>query len=180
MGLKKRITQERKVISRVDSSLALLPADTIKGYWKSLDIEDIGDLGALIEPPTVWTIRPMLAKYAHLDQGHGNNNAASLWQIFSLHVTGCDDPSLQLSYEPFGDVQMLSESVREQIPEDWIADIANMVIQLANSDGTHVPFDVQATLVAITSDHRIKANVRKPPANNAPSEDASDSDSATS
>jgi hypothetical protein len=180
MGMKKRITSNRRVISRVDRSLTGLDIKTIRDYALSLDIESLGDISQLIEPPTIWTISPLKAKYAHLDMGEGQNNSQSFWNIFALHVVGCEDRDVVLEWEGAGDSKSLTDAVREQIPEDYIRDIAQMIIQLANGDGTYVPFDVQAGYSAIMSAHRVKAKVQRPPAiaaSSAPSEDAKTNDS---
>jgi hypothetical protein len=181
MGMKKRITRDFTVVARVDESLRSLDAETFSKYCEQLDMKLLGDLAKMPEPPTVWTITPLKAKYAHLDMGD-ENDAASWWSIFRLHVVKVNDPSIPWEKEDWGGGKALADSVREEIPEDFIRDLAQIIIQLAHGDGTYVPFDVQVGLRAITSNHRIRAKAQKPPvttASPAPSEDAPTKNSDT-
>ncbi|MHC4575096.1 MAG: hypothetical protein ACYS76_13355, partial [Planctomycetota bacterium] len=163
MGMKKRITGDRTVVARVDESLRALDAETFSRYCETLDMKLLGDLSQMPEPPTIWTIEALKAKHAHLDMGD-DNSAASWWNIFRLHVKAVDDGSAPMDTEDFAGEKALTDAARDYIPEDFIRDIAQIIIQLAHGDGTYVPFDVQVGLRAITSNHRIRAKAVKPPA----------------
>ena len=156
MGMKKRITDKKTVIARCDRSLTLVPQETLKKYFETLDIDVLGPLPSLIEPPTLFAIMPLKARWAHLDRGT-DNTAADYWQIFALHVERIDGAEIALEFDGQGDFKALTESVREQIPEDYIRDIAQMIIQLANGEGNHVPFDVLVGLSGTISARRANA-----------------------
>ena len=157
MGMKKRIVEVRDVIPRCDRALTLLPQETIRKYSQELDISILGDPANMLEMPAIVSIAPLKARWAHLDRGT-DNTASDYWAIFALHVQAIKgNAQVDMEWTGEGDFRALTDKVHEQIPEDVIRDVAQMIIQLANGEGTHVPFDVLVGLSATISARRMTA-----------------------
>jgi hypothetical protein len=184
MGMKRRITAERKVISRVDPSLNVCSMSDVAAYSKSLNLDDLGKLPGYYDSPTYFHILPLKARWSSLDRGN-ENTSDDLWAIFSTHVTRIEGVDFEIEFDGSGEHKHIKDECREFIPDDFMRDIAQMIIQLANGEGTHVPFGVRDGLSAIIRGNRAMARPQRPPAKEAEEaaphsgEDVKDSDSAT-
>jgi hypothetical protein len=132
--IKRRITEQRRVVSHFDEALAHVPMDQLKAYSKSLDIEDLGDLRGLKERPTVFTVRPLTVKYEHL--AFDIQTGIDFWGIFSTHVTAVTDLPFELTF--IDDV--INEKHRSEFPPRIVQDIASIVVTLSNNNGESIPF----------------------------------------
>ena len=179
MTLPKRLTKPRKLIARVDPALANVDFKTLGEYFRTLDIETLGDLTSLQPKPTIFTVQPLKTNYSSLDKGLDKDGkdlctADDLWAIFATHVFECDDKSVDFSTEGDGKYKHLKDEVREQFFETYITDIANMIRQLANGDGNTVPFAPPVGIAEKIFNQRMQCARSRVP--NVPLEDAKAND----
>jgi hypothetical protein len=133
------------LIAPQDPSIKNLNFTTLGNYFRTLDIEELGDLSKLPDKPLIFTVNPLKANYASLDKGfdsQGNDlcTADDLWAIFATHVFELDDKTYDMSTEGDGKYKHLKDDCRDQFFEWEIRGIANCIRQLANGDGVTIPF----------------------------------------
>jgi len=138
MAIPKRITESRWLVSRIDPELIDVDLKLQRDYWKTLDIDKLGDIKDL--DLTKVKVKPLLAQYGNLNSD--DRSAMDDWLIFSFHVEEISDPIYKLEFEGIGDNKYISADIRNQFPESFIKDIADMICQLANGDGVRIPFAI--------------------------------------
>jgi hypothetical protein len=131
--IKKRLTQQRKIISHFDSAIAQLKPERIKKYVESLDIADLGDLTKLKEQPSIFTIVPLKVKYEYLSFEPDSN---SMWTIFATHVKHIDNIDFELEF----DDGVITDNMREYFPPKIIQNISSIIVALANTGQGEVFF----------------------------------------
>jgi hypothetical protein len=154
MGIPKRMTDTRWIISRIDTALAFVDDEKLKKYWGSFDIEHLGTFDPKDEPAKI-KVKPLSTRFASLDKGLGNNTSDDHWAIFALHVEEIDSNDFKLEFEGSGNTRSLTESSRQQFPENFIADVSDMICQMANADGNKVPFALRLSFVSTMKHYRL-------------------------
>ncbi|MHC4621000.1 MAG: hypothetical protein ACYTEQ_24910 [Planctomycetota bacterium] len=138
MGMPKRITQSRWVISRKDPSLSYFTNSQLKDYWMTLDIEKLEPLEKALDAPVQFKIAPLEVRFEWMDEGPKTN----WWNVFQTHVReirGLDWKPVWS--KPEGEsVECLDDAERENFPLDFVQDVASMIIELAKGDGKTIPF----------------------------------------
>jgi hypothetical protein len=117
----------------MDDAIRDLPNEVIEKYGMSLDIEDLGDLSKLPEPPTIFECAPLSASKARMDKGPRNTND-DWWVLFAFHVTGVENMDGELTFEGNGPTKHLSDKCRDLFPDSFIRDIGRMISRLGNGD----------------------------------------------
>lgn len=97
---------------------------------------------------TVFHVKPLLAKYEHLDP---DDNPRYVWTLFALHVerienTGMDD-EIERMFEERNGERSLKEEARELIAPVFVRDISKYLWEAASADGDKIPFSLPGTLL---------------------------------
>jgi hypothetical protein len=131
----KRLNSTRRVVSRIDPAWKhIMMRRTYQDYCNTLDIAAIGPLDDMPEPFTFFEVQPLRVSY---EVFAGDN--PNYWEIFRSHVVTISG----MDIEKDGD--RIRDKHREEIGPDFVKDIAEMVIQMANGDGQAVFFMPPAT-----------------------------------
>jgi hypothetical protein len=150
----KRLSEPFQIISRLDTVIPYIDDATLKKYFTTLNIDELGDLTLLPEVPVVFTVRPLESKYARIDCGD-DNTFDNHWRIFSLHVDAADNIDFQLSFDTSHGTKALHEDMKDLFPVSWIKDISEIIIAKASADGCVIPFLVPASLPGQIHRHRL-------------------------
>jgi hypothetical protein len=122
MGMPKRITQSRWVISRKDPSLSYFTNSQLKDYWMTLDIEKLEPLEKALDAPVQFKIAPLEVRFEWMDEGPKTN----WWNVFQTHVReirGLDWKPVWS--KPEGEsVECLDDAERENFPLDFVQDVS--------------------------------------------------------
>jgi hypothetical protein len=163
MAMPKRISASRRVVAICDPALSYnfpqlktkvldngqeVPDIGLVPYGATLNIEFLGDLDKLPVKPTVFEIMPLQSRFMNWDRGEDTD-----WRsVFQFHVIGIKDSGFdaELTYETVNgmDYKTLDDDSMDMIPDSFVKDIANMVIQLAKYDGATIPFSMLGTSTA--------------------------------
>ncbi len=131
--LRTRITEPRRVVSLNDPAIEAIEFQKIKAYSTSRNIEDLGDLNALSERVTVFTVTQMLPKYQHLE------TMPDL--LFMHHCSACENGPVDKSdFETKDGHTTLKKDSLEKIPRRTVLELGNVVWELASVDGNQSPF----------------------------------------
>lgn len=141
--LGERLTASRWAVSLEDPALIPLlqdEPDKIMRYSRTRDIEDLGGverLSTMPAPPTLVKLRPMLARYDHVE-----DNPAML---LSLHVDEFKNaPSSWSAFETHGSTKSLADKAVAAIPRAVVVEWGELVRQMASADGVDTPFSSPA------------------------------------
>lgn len=128
MSIIKRPTAVRKVVSRFDPSWRFTShvENAYTNYCDTLDLKYVEQCGPLPDPLTVFQILPLKVTHECFVDGKNTN----WWEIFRAHVT--EISGVQLKHDRAG---RLDDSVRDELGFDVVKDIADMIVNLANTDG---------------------------------------------
>jgi len=131
--LRARLTEPRRVVSLHDPAIEAIEFQLIKAYSTSRNIDDLGDLSALPEQATVFTITQMLPKYQHLE------GRADL--LFAAHCSGCENGPVDKSdFETKDGRTSLKVESLEKIPRTTVLELGGVVWELSSVDGDVSPF----------------------------------------
>lgn len=131
--LRQRLTEPRRVVSLHDPAIDGIDFQKIKAYSSSRNLDDLGDLDALEEKPTVFRIAPMLPKYQHLE--------AMLDRLFAAHCVGCEDGPLDESdFDEKDGRRFLKTDSLDKLPRRTVLELGHIVWELASVDGGASPF----------------------------------------
>lgn len=138
MAIGRRLTEAQKVVCRRDPAIEQFKDEKIKDYVQTLDIEKLGSFADLATDVSVFTILPLQSKYESYI-GEDTN----FWLIFQAHVKNVTGLPFEVEYE---DGKMLAKH-RDDFPPEVVADIADIIVSLANRDGKSVFFSPPAGFV---------------------------------
>jgi len=138
MVMPRRLTSSRDLISIHDPALGNVSTDIMQQYGMTLNIDVLGDLSKLPEPPTIFTCLPLRASLARLDRGARNTND-DWWILFATHVTAVAPLQGDLVFDGAGAERHISDDCRDLFPDKWIRDIAVMITKLANGEAPFAP-----------------------------------------
>ena len=154
MGFPKRPSEVKRLISRLDPSLAIYDRDTHKKYHETLDIKVLKlEDQKFVDPPFIFHCLPLRSSMSNLYSA-GNMTANDMWNIFKTHVAKVENIPAEWNMKKDGDY--LDDSVREYFTNDVIEDIATMINQWANADGDLIPFRVVPSILAEQDIYRRK------------------------
>ncbi len=138
---RKPITEARRIVSVMgDPSVAQVNSDKLQSYVLSRDLEDLGDLDALAEPVTYYTVDPLRAEFRHMRKAE---TPAECWILFSAHVTIVDEAGqkLDLRRKDLNGIGYIDEGLRgTEFSEEVIEEIALYIGETASRDGQRLPF----------------------------------------
>lgn len=136
--LKERLTAKRWAVSLDDPALLPIAKDApekLGKYARTRNIEDLGgldELDKLPEPPTLFELSPMLAKYEHVDEP---------FTLVQFHVHDIKNaPDSMCAWETSSDHRYLTEAAIKAIPRETVLELASVIRQLASYDGDSTPF----------------------------------------
>lgn len=149
MAIPKRLTAQRKVVSRFDPSWREIvaqhdTAQTYADYCNRLDIELIDNPLGRDNPFTVFTVVPLQTRFEMFVDGESSN----WWEIFRHHVKGISGMEIESQ-----DGAIL-EKHREDIGPVFVQDIARMIVDMASIDGVSCFFTIPGGCWAFTQNCR--------------------------
>ena len=162
MGFPKRPSEVKRLISRLDPSLAIYDRETLKKYHETLDISVIENCDktpdelALVGKPFIFHAMPLRAKFANLH--HDQMTAGDWWNIFRTHVNKIENIPPEWNIKKDGD--MLDETVRELFSDEVVQDVGMLIYHWANGDGDLIPFPVQGFCLARQDIYRRKLHAK--------------------
>jgi hypothetical protein len=134
MPLRRRLKQERQVVSHFDEALAVIDSEKRDAYVKSLNLDDLGDLAELELQPSVYTVKPLSPEG---EDWAMTMSAAALWRIFATHVVDITNCPFDLERDNDG---FLRDKMRAEFPPEIVANVATIIVQLANRGNSEVFF----------------------------------------
>jgi len=129
MSIRRRLTENRKLISWFDEFWSCVDRSVIQAYMKTLDVSALGDLSEYTIQPTIFTVRPLPATMGHLLHGTHPNK----WGAFSYCVLESSDVPIKRSNDN------ITEECRELFPDEVVDDIADQ-IKVVTDRGTDTVF----------------------------------------
>ena len=137
-----RPTEPFRVVCLSDPALDEVPAQKMIEYGARRDIS-ILDLDKLTQQPTVFECDPLKPEYEHL--AAGDMGPFEAWGIFSTHVRSIKPAPVEIKYITRQGDKVIDPDAQKLISPRVYNEVANVIIQRADSDGADVPFSVQDT-----------------------------------
>lgn len=128
----KRITTTRRVVSRLDPAWAhVVRAHGIDVYRSYCDTLDASEVLALQAPEafTIFEVEPLKVAYEMFAGDNPNN-----WEIFRSHVVSASGVEIEKEHG------RLTEKMRNEFGRDFVSDVADIIIKIANGDGQQLFF----------------------------------------
>lgn len=131
MVVRRRLTSDKRIVCHFDESLALIGNEKLKRYVETLDIDVLGDIGAMEEPPTVFTVKPLTPEGEDLSF---NMNADNVWRIFATHVKNVSGWPIEFNEG------VIDYKHREEFTPETVQNIASIIVELSNRGNSNVFF----------------------------------------
>jgi hypothetical protein len=129
MSIRRRLTEDRKLVSWYDEFWACVSKETIQAYMKSLDVQALGDLSQYPLQPTVFTASPLPTSLESFAHGTHPNP----WVVFSNCVSEATGIQMRRSNG------VIIDDDREIFPSEVVIDISDQ-IKTVTDRGTDAVF----------------------------------------
>lgn len=125
MAILKRRTEKQKMVISMDPALQEISDKAMRRYLLTRDMSELGDLSALKDKPTVFTVLPLRVKKEYLIDNETNVMVAK--ELARTHIVAVSD--MEMDYEDDDGIMCLSKSSIDTLPIEAVYEIAKFVIQ---------------------------------------------------
>lgn len=125
----RRLNSQIKLVSHFDPEyINEFGVEEKEKYTETLKIEHLGDISEMPRQkrPAVFVCDPLNIKYEYMVYSEA---VPDYWGVFATHVKDIQNYDLDLEKDNMGN---LTDKVREDIPPEFVHDIALKIINLAN------------------------------------------------
>ena len=143
--LPKSIQREIQIVSRFDPALNQIKFDNLIEYFRTYNMEHLGDIDSLAVKPTVFVCDTIRREFRRrIDMANPQMREV----LFATHVNRVLNTDFEVRYNQQSDGStIMHEDDIESFGPAIIDEVAKVIYDAANTDGVKIPFTLPDTFV---------------------------------